>query len=198
MPLEEGSGPEGVLQGSHADVVSTLVGNQRRFLAFLEKRLGNRDLARDVLQAAFVKGIEKAGALREHESAVAWFFRLLRNAATDHARRRGAAARATAAFARQLADPERASADRREICACVSRLARTLKPEYADVLRQVEVDGVPLQEFAAREGITPGNAAVRAHRARAALHKQVIRSCGTCAEHGCEDCSCGATNARRD
>ena len=179
-------------------VVKLLVENHRAFLRFLERRVGSRETAEDLLQDAFAKSLARGAALRKSESAVAWFFRLLRNAATDHARRRGAAARATAAFARQLADPERASADRREICACVSRLARTLKPEYADVLRQVEVDGVPLQEFAAREGITPGNAAVRAHRARAALHKQVIRSCGTCAEHECEDCSCKATNARRD
>jgi len=179
-------------------VVKLLVENHRRFLRFLERRVGSREVAEELLQDAFAKSLARGAALRKSESAVAWFFRMLRNAATDHVRRRGAAARATAGFARQLTEPERESAARREICACVSRLARTLKPEYAEVLRQVEVEGVPLQEFAAREGITPGNAAVRAHRARAALHKQVVRSCGTCAEHGCEDCSCGATNARRD
>ncbi|HET9933629.1 MAG TPA: sigma factor, partial [Polyangiaceae bacterium] len=61
------------------DVIARLVGNHRQFLAFLESRLGNRKDAEDLLQAAFVKAIEKVDTLRDDESAVAWFFRLLRN-----------------------------------------------------------------------------------------------------------------------
>lgn len=77
------------------------------------------------------------------------------------------------------------------ICACVSRLATTLKPEYAEVLQDVEVEGLPLKVYAERHGITPGNAAVRVYRARRALKTQVVASCGACATHGCLDCQCG-------
>ncbi|MGZ7100373.1 MAG: RNA polymerase sigma factor, partial [Candidatus Angelobacter sp.] len=38
--------------------------------------------------------------------------------------------------------------------------------------------------------ITAENAAVRVHRARKALRRQVELPCGTCAEHGCLDCHC--------
>ena len=69
----------------------------------------------------------------------------------------------------------------------------TLKPEYATALREVELDEKPLSDYATGAGITTGNAAVRVHRAREALRKQVIRCCGTCAVHGCEDCLCGRT-----
>jgi RNA polymerase sigma-70 factor (ECF subfamily) len=72
----------------------------------------------------------------------------------------------------------------------VSELARTLKPEYADALRQIEVGGVSVKDYATAHGISAGNAGVRIFRAREALRKQVARSCGTCAEHGCLDCSC--------
>ena len=79
-----------------------------------------------------------------------------------------------------------------EICACVSRLAGTLKPEYAEALEAIEVHGTPVKTFAEQRGLTAGNAAVRVHRAREALKKRVRDSCGTCAEHGCMHCSCGS------
>jgi DNA-directed RNA polymerase specialized sigma24 family protein len=79
----------------------------------------------------------------------------------------------------------------REICACVGRLASTLKPEYAEVLRAVDIEDIPVKAFAETAGLTTSNAGVRLFRAREALRKQVAASCGTCAEHGCADCSCG-------
>jgi hypothetical protein len=54
-----------------------------------------------------------------------------------------------------------------------------------------DVDQVPVKDYAATLGISASNAGVRVFRAREALRKQVARSCGTCADHGCLDCSCG-------
>ncbi len=182
------------MKGSPPDpeVVAVLVENHRAFLRFLEKRVRDRAAAEDILQDAFGKALGRAGALRKREAAVAWFYRMLRNAVVDHHRRRGSADRALAGFAAELKDPAEAPEDLHgEICACVARLAGTLKPEYAEALARIEVDGVPVKEYAAAGGITAGNAAVRVHRAREALRKRVVASCGTCAEHGCFDCRCG-------
>lgn len=41
-------------------------------------------------------------------------------------------------------------------------------------------------------GISASNAGVRIFRTREALRQQIARSCGTCAEHGYLDCTCGA------
>lgn len=173
------------------DTVAVLVENHRAFLRFLEARVGNRAVAEDILQDAFVRGIEKIGSLRQDESAVAWFYRALRNAVIDHHRRGGASARSLEKLAREMEDAvEPDPSLRQEVCRCVARLAATLKPEYAQLLEKVEVEGQTVSAFAASAGITANNAAVRAHRAREALRKQVMRSCGTCAEHGCLDCTC--------
>ncbi|MGZ8780019.1 MAG: RNA polymerase sigma factor, partial [Thermoanaerobaculia bacterium] len=63
-----------------SDVAARLVDSHRQFLGFLERRLNDRALAEDILQDAFVKSLEKAESIRDDESAVAWFYRLLRNA----------------------------------------------------------------------------------------------------------------------
>jgi len=160
-----------------------LVENHRAFLGFLEKRVGSRALAEDLLQDAFAKGLDRLDELREGESTVAWFYRVLRNAVIDHWRRSDVKARRLETFAAELRDAVEAPPEVLAVaCQCVNRLAVALKPEYAEALRRIEVDGVSVKDFAAEVGISPGNAAVRVFRARDALRKQVVRSCGTCAE----------------
>lgn len=173
-------------------VVARLVAGHRQFLAFLERRVGDRATAEDLLQEAFVRSLAHAGRLESEESAVAWFYRVLRNAAIDLHRRRGSASRALAGLAAELEDAvDPGSEAHQAVCGCVRELARTLKPEYASALERVEIDGVAVKDFAAEAGITRGNAAVRVFRAREALRRQVAKACGTCAEHGCLDCTCG-------
>lgn len=173
------------------EVVRTLVENHRAFLGFLQKRLGDRQLAEDILQDAFVRGVEKLGTVRDDESVVAWFYRLLRNAVVDHHRRQKTRSKALEDLAHEVERSEEPAAETREaVCQCVARLARTLKPEYHDILEKVEVGGMAVKDFAEAEGISRGNAAVRLFRAREGLRKQVAASCGTCAEHGCFNCSC--------
>ena len=172
--------------------IGVLLENHRRFLSFIDSRVGDRGLAEDILQDAFVRAIDKAEDVPE-DALVPWFYTTLRNAVIDRYRRDGARSRRLEEFGREL-ERERdvASETDREICACVSRLAATLKPEYADALRRIEVGGASLKEYAAESGLTPNNAGVRVHRARQALKQRLMESCGVCAEHGCVDCSCAA------
>lgn len=171
-------------------VVKALVDNHRHFLAFLERRVGSRAVAEELLQSAFARSLEKGGELRDEERAVAWFYRLLRNALVDHYRKQAAEGRALEREAREATevgpDPELKQA----VCACVGELLPTLKPEYSELLRQVELEERSVPEAAAAVGITANNAGVRLHRARQALKRQLEKSCGTCASHGCLDCSC--------
>lgn len=176
-------------------VIGVLVENHRQFLAFLERRVGDRATAEDILQDAFVRGMNKLETLRSDESAVAWFYRLLRNAIIDHRRRSGAAGRKHTAFQLQVeTHPEPEPELQQAICHCVGELATTLKDEYADALRAIEIDGVPVKDFAQRANISASNAGVRIFRAREVLRQQVIRSCGTCADHGCLNCTCARTS----
>ena len=176
---------------SPPETLEVLLANHVRFLRFLEARVESRDAAEDVLQAAFVKGLTKADDLREGESAVAWCYRLLRNAVIDHHRRRAAEQRRLDVRAQTLSEGTDDEALRETVCACVSELLPLLKPEYSVALRRAELEGASLQTLAQELGITPNNAGVRLHRARAALKKQLETTCGTCTEHGCLRCSCG-------
>ena len=171
--------------------IDILLENHRAFLTYLERRVGDRALAEDILQDAFTKVVDRPEQAPVDEGVVPWFYRMLRNAAIDQFRRRSTASRAVEGFARELethTSPEPVL--EAEICACVGRLAATLKPEYAEVLQAIDVGGNSVKAFADQRGLTASNAGVRVFRARAALRKRVTESCGTCAEHGCRNCTC--------
>lgn len=191
-PMKPSDAPDAATLPSSSDVVAVLVENHRRFLAFLERRVGSRDVAEDILQDALVRGLARAGQLRDRESVVAWFYRSLRNALVDHWRRSGAERRAieelvAGADSEPSVDPELM----KTVCECATALLDTLKPEYAEALRRVELEGVSVKDFAREKNVSPNTASVRLFRARESLRRQLERSCGTCAEHGCLDCTCG-------
>jgi RNA polymerase sigma-70 factor (ECF subfamily) len=185
------------MSGDQAEnVLDVLLESRRTFVDYLERRVGDRALAEDILQDTFARLVATPDLAPEGDRVVPWFYRTLRNAAIDRFRRRGASERAHEAFARELQSHPQASGETEQvICACVTRLAATLKPEYAAALQSIDLAETPVGTFASQHGLTAGNAAVRVFRARAALRKRVVESCGACAEHGCTDCTCRQPHA---
>lgn len=171
------------------EVTEILVANHREFLRFVDRRVGNRAISEEIVQDAFVRSLDRGDEIRD--SVVGWFYRVLRNAVIDHQRRQTVADRRLDQFAAELETSGDSGEELAQIaCRCVLKLADTLKPEYSDALRRIEIDQIAVKDYAQANGISASNAGVRIFRAREALRKQVARSCGTCAEHGCLDCTC--------
>ena len=169
--------------------MAAILENRAAFLDFVAARVESRAVAEDILQEALSRAVAHAGELRATEAATGWFYQVLRNAVVDHHRRRAAESKRLERFAAEEPEPAVAEAPRRP-CKCVARLAKTLKPEYAAALQKVAVEGQAVKTFGDEAGITSGNAAVRLFRAREALKKKVVTTCGACAAAGCTDCDC--------
>ena len=162
-----------------------------QFLRFLRNRMRHEEDAEELLQDAFLKSLEKSSEVRDKEKIVAWFYRVLRNSVVDYYRKAG---KKTQELAGILADLDKlaiaASEHRNEICQCLHPLLENIKPEYREALTTIDLAGGSIRDLAKRAGITEGNAAVRVHRARDAMRKQIQMACGACAEHHCIDCDC--------
>ena len=172
-------------------VLARLIEHKSAFRGFVARRIRDEALVEDIVQDAFVKSLDKLGTIRDPEAAVAWFWRVLRNTMTDRYRALAAERKRTSeADASEVAAPQEETEGRP--CACVHGAIDALKPEYATVLRQVQLGGMSVKDWAAKNGLTANNAGVRVFRARQALLKQVQRTCGSCAEGHCRDCTCCA------
>lgn len=168
-----------------------LLAQRKRFLAFLQRRVPDLGLAEDILQTAYLHAFEHQDDFQPSESAVAWFYRLLRNAVIDSYRRQESKTKALETWAHELErglQPPPELQD--EVCSCLQGIVDGLKPEYSEILRAVDLGDQRLQEFAHQRRLSTSNAGVRVHRARAALRKQLLRTCTACAEHGCLNCTC--------
>jgi RNA polymerase sigma factor (sigma-70 family) len=163
--------------------------HQSKFLSFLSARVEDRAAAEDILQSAYLKAVEHGSEIRDDESTVAWFYRILRNAITDHYRRRAARTSAHEAFAAEAPVSYEAEVTQ-TVCACIGDVIRDLKSEYRSAIEQVDLGGMTVEAFAQSQATSANNASVRLHRARKAVAKKLTMVCGACAEHKCLDCTC--------
>lgn len=179
---------------STSSSLQNLLERRASFLAFVNRRVRDPELAEDILQAAYVRALEASAGVRDDSSVVAWFYAILRNAVVDHFRRRASESTAYTRWAQELASQNNVSmpdaSTRSFVCGCIEHVLPLLRPAYAELLREVDLNEMPLAKFAERNQLTSGNAAVRAHRARTALRKQLALTCGLCSIHACLDCNC--------
>ncbi len=166
------------------------------FVGFVRKRVGDEDVAADIIQEALAKALAHEGDVRDDDRVVAWFYRILRNTIVDVQARRSRDQRRSVPVE---SDDQLSASDEemRAVCACLGEAIRTLKPEYAEVLQAVELGGEEPATTAQRLGITATNLKVRRHRAREALRERLHAICRMCATHGCVDCSCKASDHSR-
>ena len=166
-----------------ARVLAELVSERGRFLAFLERRVGGD--AEDVLQVALLRAVKHADTVEG--PAAPWFFGILRNAVSDHVRR----VQTRAKIDLDRPDAEPASDTPLDVCCCSVALLRTMRPEYAEIVRRIDLNEEPLADAAAALEITVNNASVRLHRARGALKKALFEACGTASLREAFGCACG-------
>lgn len=166
-----------------------ITAQRSEFLRFIAARVGEPAAAEDILQSAYVKALKHGSQLRDEESVVAWFYRILRNAITDHYRRGSARSKAHELFGAEASKSYEVELEQK-VCACIGDVIGDLKTEYREAIEHVDLAGESVGSFAQMQNTTANNVSVRLHRARRAVAKQLVLVCGVCAEHKCLDCTC--------
>lgn len=170
-------------------ILARITAHHSKFLRFIAARVGEPAAAEDILQSAYVKAMEHGSQLRGEESAVAWFYRILRNAIIDHYRRGSALSKAHELFGVEASTSYELELEQK-VCACIGDVLGDLKTEYREAIEHVDLAGESVESFAQRQDSTANNVSVRLHRARKAVAKRLVQVCGVCAEHKCLDCTC--------
>jgi RNA polymerase sigma factor (sigma-70 family) len=177
------------------DLVHHLVEHEGAFRAFLRKRLSDESIVEDVLQQCLLRAVQHQHSVKNQESVVAWFYRVLRNAIIDYYRSRAAQETRREAFETEagiVQQQEVPSLDevKATICACLDEVVGTLRPAYGELIRRIDLGGESTGAVAKALGISTTNATVRLHRARQALRNSLEEACGVCTKHGCLNCTC--------
>jgi len=194
---EKADGPLNGLRPLSPELIAILAEVHRHFLQFLKRALGNTADAEDVMQQFYLRVLLKSADLRRQTSTRIWLRRVLMSVLRDYQRRAVRRRRAEADFARKEAALPPTGEDLDAfVCVCLHKLLPVLKPEYAEVLRLVDLEQIPRAAVAGRLGLSLNAMTVRLHRARYAMRQALELTCETCPVHGYLDCGCNYTKRR--
>jgi RNA polymerase sigma-70 factor (ECF subfamily) len=159
-----------------------------RLLGYIDRRVGNRDDAKDVLQDVFVRIQANASKLADVESVTGWVYHITRNAIADHhrARTKTGAVRIEPVDPASVADTATATATEadeieseagRELARCIRPLLHRLPEPYRKAVARTDLEGASQQKAAEEAGVSLSGMKSRVQRGRAKLKEALLDCC---------------------
>lgn len=164
--------------GEYRCVVGAWQAHGGELRSYLLHRLGDAQLAEDLLQETFVKAMKQGRDFCALGQARAWLFQVARNALVDHWRAAGRLQTEPLPLMDELPAPEPAGLEPVDaLSSCLSRVLGELAPADAQILRACEFDGLTVKAFAEAQGLSLSAAKARLLRARQRLRAQMTQDC---------------------
>jgi RNA polymerase sigma-70 factor, ECF subfamily len=144
---------------------------------YLRHRVGDADVADDLLQDVFVKAMRQGRHFCALDHPRAWLFQVARNALVDRLRTQHAHEPVTDALADSSAQAAEPPAPIDALSDCVARTLAELAPEDAAILRACDLEGQTQRDYAAAHGLGLPAAKSRLLRARQRLRERLTQVC---------------------
>lgn len=182
------------------EAIDAIVSERARFKLFLIARTGSETEAEELLQQSLLRALQHDAQLRRGEKAVPWFYRILRNAISDHYRQKSSEQRRTdrrwtemQAAGEDFAAPPKAW--NRVVCACFSGLLPELNPRYGKLIQRIDLNGESKTVVSPEMKSRVGTLEVAPHRARRTLRQCLELFCGARSREKCLECFCVVAKA---
>lgn len=142
---------------------------------FLRSRIGDEQVADDLLQETFLRIHRKLGTLEDETRLASWVFQIARNLLTDHYRGKG---RAAGALTSDVAADDAAEENANEqVMQCMAAMIEQLPQRDREALKLYEIEGVRQQDIAGRLGVSLSGAKSRVQRGREKLKGLLMDCC---------------------
>jgi len=139
---------------------------------YARRMCGDHDLARDLVQEAFIRVMRHHQRLETGRNFTAWFLHIVRNLAIDAMRRRKT--RSQVPYEDHLRDATAGGQDKpleaRETKRQIAVVLAELPDKYREILIMREMDGIPAEDIATIIGVDYGTTRWRLHKARTLFH----------------------------
>jgi len=169
-------------------------------LAFIARRVSDRDTAEDILQDIMLRIHQHSSDHTQPESITAWLYGVARNAIIDHyrTRRRFDGDVDLDRWPAPDTSGDLPNDATRELARCLQPMLGRLHPTARDALTRVDLDGQTHREAAEQLGISVSGMKSRVQRARRELREQLTACCqvqtdttGAVADYAPNAGSCG-------
>lgn len=148
--------------------------NHDQLLAFINKRIKNREESEDILQEVFIKILSKIGTLKDSSKLQSWIYQMTRNAIVDYIRKRKF--QEMEAEIKDIEDETDENA-MNEATGWIGYYVDALPENYREAVVLYEIKGLSQKEVADQLGISYVNARSRIQRGRLLLKKNLTDCC---------------------
>jgi RNA polymerase sigma-70 factor (ECF subfamily) len=155
------------------DPEALFIANQHRLFKYLRRAVGQTDTARDLTQDVFLRVSRTAVPDAADGEVRAWLFRIARNLALDHYRKRVRKPDPLALVGEDSRSPSQ------DVDFAVNEALTALVDLDRDVFLMREVAGLGYAEIGRACGLTPDAVRSRIHRARLQLRAQLAAPIAT-------------------
>jgi RNA polymerase sigma-70 factor (ECF subfamily) len=145
-----------------------------QLLAFINKRVKNREESEDILQEVFIKILSKIGTLKNSSKLKSWVFQMTRNAIIDYIRKKKY--QEMEAEIRDIEDESDQTA-MNAATGWIGYYVDALPENYREAVTLYEIKGLSQKEVAEQLGISYVNARSRIQRGRQLLKKNLTDCC---------------------
>jgi RNA polymerase sigma-70 factor, ECF subfamily len=141
-------------------------------IGFIRRRVGEADLAEDILQDVFVKAHSRLDTLANADRIQSWLYQIARNTIIDYHRTRKSVEPLPEEVVQKPEDDEW-----QELGKCVQPMIEMLPEGYREALILFEINGLPLKVVAERLNLSLPGAKSRVQRGRERLKKIFLDCC---------------------
>ncbi len=143
--------------------------------AFIERRIGDTDLASDLLQETFVRIHQGLGSLKDDDRVLAWVYRVARNTIADHFRK--TARKETIEAADVLAKEPEFDNYNEDVGRWLLGMLPSIPERYRAAVELAEVEGLTQQDVGQRLGLSLSGAKSRVQRGREMMRNMLLDCC---------------------
>lgn len=149
-------------------------------LAFIRKRISNKEDAEDILQNVYIKLHENIHTLRDEEKITSWIYQITRNTINECYRK--CYRIKTTDFSDEVKDEvaldccEESNLNN-EVSETIKRFILLLPEHYQEILRLYEFEGLSHKEIADRFNITVNTSKSKVRRGKERLRKLLDQCC---------------------
>ncbi len=144
-----------------------------RLTNFVNGKVKNPDLTKDIVQDVFLKAFTKFDTLKNKEKLVSWIYQITRNEIISHFRKLKFEASADDIEAVEYSNDSLTS----ELTHCISPFINSLPEKYKQAIIMADIENVPQKEIAERLNISYSGAKSRVQRGRELLKSSYDQCC---------------------
>ncbi len=145
-----------------------------RLFNFINQKVNNPEIAKDINQDVFIKVFSKIDSLRDKDKIVSWIYQITRNEINTFFRKKEPHQKAILADKTEILDENLTT----EFSKCILPMIEALPLKYQEAIRMTEIEGLSQKELATSVNISYSGAKSRVQRGRKML-KTLLQECCT-------------------